>query len=83
MDISAIGNGILSFINDKAEFLVTFLPFSPFKRIIDHIGNIPYIEYIGWFVPIDEIILLLMYWTTAIGVYYAYSIALRWIKAID
>lgn len=83
MDISSWGNGILQFVNEKASFLINFLPISPFRRIIDHIGNIPYIEYIGWFVPIDEIILLLMYWTTAIGVYYAYSIALRWIKAID
>ena len=43
MDISSWGNGILQFVNEKASFLINFLPISPFRRIIDHIGNIPYI----------------------------------------
>lgn len=83
MDIGNIGNSILSFVQEKASFLVTFLPRSPFRTIIDHIGQIPYIEYINWFLPIEECVLLLLYWGTAIGLYYAYSIILRWIKAID
>ena len=81
--IGDYGNDLLSWIEDKAYFLCQFLPLSPFRRIIDRIGDIPYIDTISWFVPIDEIILLLMYWTTAIAVYYGYMIALRWIKAID
>ena len=81
--VSDVGNDILSWITVKAQFLVTFLPRSPFRSIIDHMGNIPYIDSISWFVPIDEIVLLLMYWTTAIGIYYVYSIVLRWVKAID
>ena len=81
--VSDIGNDILSWVNIKSQFLVGFLPRSPFRSIINSMGNIPYIDTISWFVPIDEIVLLLMYWTTAIGIYYVYSIALRWIKAID
>lgn len=83
MNISGIGNDILSWVQTKGDFLVHLLPISPFRRIIDAMGNIPYIDTIGWFVPLDEIILLLMYWTTAIVIYYGYMIVLRWIKAID
>ena len=81
--VSDIGNDLLSWINIKAQFLVQFLPTSPFRKIIDSMGSIPYIDSISWFVPIDEIVLLLLYWTTAIGIYYVYSIVLRWVKAID
>ena len=81
--ISDIGNNILSWIQEKAQFLLEFLPTSPFRRAIDLIGNIPYIEQINWFIPIDDMILILMWWGTAIGLYYAYMIILRWVKAID
>ena len=83
VSVSDIGNDLLTWVESKAYFLIGFLPYSPFRRVIDHIGNIPYIDTIAWFVPIDEIVLLLMYWTTAIGVYYVYMVVLRWIKAID
>lgn len=83
MDISSIGNSLLNWVQDKSAYLCNFLPTSPFRRIIDSMGNIPYIDTIGWFVPIDEIILLLMYWTTAIALYYGYMIILRWVKAIE
>ena len=83
MNISDIGNEILGWIQDKAYWLCNFLPRSPFKAIIRRMGNIPYIDNIAWFIPIDEIILLTMYWTSAILIYYAYQIILRWVKAID
>lgn len=81
--ISDIGNNILNFIQDKGSWLVNFLPLSPFRKAIDSLGSIPYIEEINWFVPIHESVLILMYWGTAIAVYYTYMIVLRWIKAIE
>lgn len=81
--VSSIGNNILSWIEEKATFLLQFLPTSPFRRAIDLIGNIPYIEEINWFIPIDDAVLILMWWGTAIAVYYGYMIVLRWIKAIE
>lgn len=83
VSISDIGNDLLSWIQTKGEFLVGFLPRSPFRSIIDRLGEIPYIDTISWFIPIDEIILLLMYWTTAIGLFYIYMIVLRWVKAVN
>lgn len=81
--ITEIGNNILNWVQDKANFLLQFLPTSPFRQAIDGLGTIPYIQEINWFIPIDDAILILMYWGTAIGLYYAYMIILRWIKAID
>lgn len=81
--ISGWGNDILNWVQDKGNWLVKFLPHSPFRRAIALIGNIPYMEEIAWFVPIHEMVLILMWWVSAIGVYYAYMIVLRWIKAID
>ena len=83
MDISTIGNNILNFIQEKATFLLQFLPVSPFRRAIDLVGEIPYMEEIAWFIPIEEIILILMWWGSAIAIYYGYMIVLRWVKAID
>lgn len=80
--VDGIGNGVLNFAQDKSNFLVSFLPVSPFKRAINLIGNIPYMNEIMWFIPIQEMVLILMWWGTAIGVYYAYMVVLRWVKAI-
>lgn len=82
-NISGIGNNILNWIEEKAQFLLQFLPTSPFRKAVDLIGNIPYMENIAWFVPIQEIVMILMWWGSAITIYYAYMIILRWIKAID
>lgn len=83
VSVSDIGNNILKFIQDKAKVFLELLPHSPFRQAIDLVGNIPYIEYIKWFVPIDEAILILMWWGSAIAIYYGYMIILRWVKAID
>lgn len=81
--VEGIGNDILSWLQDKANFLIQFLPTSPFKRAMNLIGNIPYIQEINWFIPIDDMVLILMYWGSAITLYYGYMVILRWIKAIE
>lgn len=83
VDIGSIGNNILTWVQDKAGFLLQFLPTSPFRKAVDLIGTIPYLDAINWFIPIDDCILILMWWGTAIALYYGYMIILRWIKAID
>lgn len=84
MNILDIGNEILNWVQDKAYWLIsTCLPTSPFRAIIDRMGEVPYLKEIAWFVPIEEIVLLLLYWTSAILLYYGYQVILRWVKAID
>lgn len=81
--VSDIGNDLLTWIQEKGQFLCNFLPTSPFRKAIDLLGNIPYIEEINWFIPIEETVLILEWWGLAIGVYYGYMIVLRWVKAIE
>lgn len=81
--VSDIGNDLLNWIQDKATFLAGFLPTSPFRKAIDLLGNIPYIEEINWFIPIHEAVMILEWWGLAIGVYYGYMVVLRWVKAIE
>lgn len=83
MDISNIGNNILTWIQEKSAYLVSFLPTSPFRSVINQIHDIPYLSFINWFLPIDFCVGVLMAWTTAIAVYYMYMIVLRWVKAIE
>lgn len=83
INVSNIGNNLLSWIEEKAVFLMSFLPTSPFRKAMTLIGNIPYMNEIAWFVPVQEIILILMWWGSAIAIYYGYMIVLRWVKAID
>lgn len=83
MDISNIGNNILTWIQEKSTYLVSFLPTSPFRSVIGQIHDIPYLSFINWFLPIDFCVGVLMAWTTAIAVYYMYMIVLRWVKAIE
>lgn len=78
-----IGNGILNFVQDKGKVFISLLPTSPFRSVIDQINNIPFLSYINWFLPLDFVVGALMAWVTAITVYYAYMLILRWIKAID
>ena len=60
MNIIDIGNELLNWVQDKGNWLVSnFLPRSPFRAIIDRLGNVPYMNEIAWFVPIEEIVLLL------------------------
>lgn len=83
INVSNIGNNILNWIQEKASFLIDFLPTSPFRKAINLIGEIPYMSEIAWFVPIQEIVLILMWWGSAIAIYYGYMIILRWVKAIE
>lgn len=77
---------MLSFLNKvwstfKAA-LISVLPTSPFQGFISYLSSVPYLGYINWFIPMGTIINITVTWTTAIGLYYLYSVAMRWIKVI-
>ena len=62
--------------------LISVLPTSPFQGFISYLSSVPYLGYINWFIPMGTIISITVTWTTAIGLYYLYSIVMRWIKVI-
>ena len=65
-----------------ADALKSVLPLSPFQQFISEIGSFEYLGWLNWFFPVGDCLTVLSAWLTAIGVFYLYSIILRWIKAI-
>ena len=63
--------------------VLSLFPLSPFQPVIQELTNLPYLEYINWFVPVGDLVKIASVWGTAIGVYYAWSIIARWIKLIS
>lgn len=78
---------MLSFLNKVwymfKSNLIMVLPYSPFQPFITYLSSVPYLGYINWFIPMGSIINITVTWTTAIGLYYLYSIIMRWIKVIQ
>lgn len=72
-------NGIF---NSFASGLKDVLPHSPFSQFLSQFQNLPALGWLNWFVPIGPAITVLEVWLVAIGLFYLYSIALRWLKAI-
>lgn len=75
-----------NFFNKIIEIIYNVLPLSPFTSFIDNIENDETIQgifgLINWFIPISDMIVVMLAWVGAISLYYLYSIVLRWIKAI-
>lgn len=75
-------NFLISCIGKILNVIFSILPPSPFN-IIDNSPIAEYLGYINYFVPFDEAINILQVWIVAVGIYYIYQVALRWIKAIN
>lgn len=69
-------------MSEFGNTIVDFLPVSPVARYIDTFSNLPYLSWLNWFVPVASIITIGETWLVCIGLFYMYSIILRWIKAI-
>lgn len=63
-------------------FLQGVLPLSPFRQYLDAIGELPYLSWLNWFFPIGDCLKVLFAWLGVVGLFYMYSIAMRWIKVI-
>lgn len=64
------------------EMVVEVLPVSPFRQFLDSFAEIPYLGYLNWFVPVKGILVVMGSWLVAVGLYYLYSIIMRWLKVI-
>lgn len=63
--------------------VLALLPTSPFVSFIDAIEGIPFLSALNYFIPISTFIGIGEAWLVSIGVFYLYSILLRWIRAIS
>lgn len=65
-----------------SETLVHALPLSPFAEFISSIGELPYLSWLNWVLPVGLFLKIGAAWLTAIGVFYAYMVVARWLKVI-
>ncbi len=74
-------DSILSNLINALTWVIELLPDSPFQAV----SNADVNEFMGglnWIIPLDKIVAELELWLTAVVVFYAYQIILRWIRAI-
>lgn len=64
------------------ETVMRMLPRSPVKDYINNLGEVEFLSYLNWFIPIGMILKVLSAYLTAIALFYCYSLILRWIKAL-
>lgn len=69
-------------LNSFGSFLMSVLPTSPFQQFISDFSNLPYLGWLNWFIPIGSFIKIGTAWLTAVGVFYLYSVIMRWVKMI-
>ena len=76
---NALADLVMKFLNG----LLALLPQSPFSAFLGAMEKWQFLEVLNWIVPIGTFISIGTAWLTAIGIYYAWSIVLRWIKAVE
>lgn len=62
--------------------IISFLPGSPFRNIIASLSYVPYMQYLNWFFPVHECVIVLEVWLTAVAIYYTYSAIMRFIRLL-
>ena len=65
------------------EAVVKVFPQSPFIEPIAELGELPFLGYLNWFVPVGDLLKIGALWLTAIGLYYLYSVIARWVGLIS
>lgn len=65
------------------NMIISVLPKSPVQQFLNSFNDLPYLQYLNWFIPISSVIVVLEAWLVAIAIFYLYSLILRWVKAIE
>lgn len=65
-----------------AQKLLDLLPTSPFQEFISDFASLPYLGWLNWFFPVGDCLVVMGVWLGAVGLFYLYSILMRWLKMI-
>lgn len=65
------------------DWVLNLLPTSPFVAYIDALESVPFLAYLNYFVPVSSFVAIGEAWLVSVGLFYLYSIILRWIRAIE
>lgn len=71
-----------SLLDKLLDAVLSVLPLSPFSAAIASLGEVPYLGYINYFVPVGTILKIGAAWLGAITLFYLYSVLARWVKLI-
>lgn len=61
---------------------LALLPQSPFYTYISIVDEIPFLQYLNWFIPVDGIFLVMQTWLQVVLIYCGYIVALRYSNLI-
>ena len=73
---------VYEWASKMANAIMSFLPTSPFRSFINSWDAPQYLGWLNWFIPVSQILSIMALWLTAIGLFYLYSIIMRWVKMI-
>lgn len=73
----------MEIVTEFLDWVLKLLPLSPFTDILDKLEQMPYLGYLNYFIPIGTFIKIGEAWLVSVGLFYLYSIILRWIRAIE
>ena len=62
--------------------ILDLLPTSPFQEFVASFSALPYLGWLNWFFPVGDCLVVMAAWLVAVGLFYLYSIAMRWLKMI-
>jgi len=71
-----------SLLDYVAAIILSILPDSPFQPFINQLETAGWVKALNWVIPVGTFITAGTAWLTAIGVFYAYQMILRWAKAV-
>lgn len=64
------------------QYLMEVLPTSPFQQFIQALPQSKGFNWLNWLVPVHDILVVLGVYLVAVGLFYLYSIIMRWVKVI-
>ena len=62
--------------------ILDLLPTSPFQEFVASFSALPYLGWLNWFFPVGDCLVVMAAWLVAVGLFYMYSIVMRWLKMI-
>ncbi len=81
--LSGIIDGVNDVFNELFQIVIILLPTSPFQSIkIDPIF-IDFLGYMNYYIPMKNLLAIMIEWLSCIVIYYTYQLCLRHIKAVS
>ena len=62
--------------------ILQLLPLSPFQQFFSRFEELPYLGWLNWLFPVGDCLIVMGVWLGAVGLFYLYSIVMRWLKMI-